>query len=108
MPVLTASEIAALPWSDATFHGCQWLADREAPTLVLHLTSCDQPHHVVSCDWACRLKIELNYDQNVGPLLAVDANFNSLDDNRWSVYVDLSPHGYIDFECNDLRLVPVA
>ena len=108
MPVLNASEIAALPWCDATFHGFHWKLDSETPTLILHLAPYDQPASVVACDWACHLTVELDYGRHVGELLTGDVTFNTLEHKRWAVHVDLPSQGYVKFECNDLRLVPAA
>ncbi|WP_404308748.1 hypothetical protein [Neorhodopirellula lusitana] len=108
MPDSTASEIAAMPWCDATFLGFHWQKDRETPTLILHLSSNQQPEFMLACVWACRLTVELDYGRSVGPLLTFDPKFTSLQGNRWSVHVDLPPQGYLKLECNDLRLVPVA
>ena len=108
MPVLTAAEIAALPWCDATFAGFYWQTDSETPTLILHLTPSNQSACMVACEWACHLEVKLDYGRHVGRLLTGNVAFKKLEDSRWSVHVDLPAQGYIRFEANELRLVPVA
>ena len=102
MPELTRSEVEALRWGDADFLGFYWAQEFADPTLVVRIKPANSETVELVCRWACKLEIDVDYRNHVGPLLAWDVEFRPLDRLRWSVVFDLASHGSIRYECDGL------
>ena len=102
MHELTEIEVAGLAWSDANYYGYRWVQAAPEPTLIVLIEPCNSPLVELVGIWATQLKVELNYNNSVGPLLTWEVEFKQTENTLWEVHIDLAHQGQLSFECNKL------
>ena len=101
---LTNDQVRELKWEDADFSGYYWDSHFSKPTLVILIKPADSSLQELVCNWATKLKLQIDYKNNVGSLLTWEVVFKSLPNSTWKVCFDFLGHGLIEFECNKLSI----
>jgi hypothetical protein len=101
---LPEAQVTNLKWGDANFFGYYWDSQFTEPTLIIRIAPANSPTQELVCNWATKLKLNLDYKDHVNPLLTWEVSFKSLPNQRWKVFFDFCDHGSIEFESNRLAI----
>lgn len=96
------TDIIALGWSDAVFNGFHWNGN-DSEIVILITPANFQGEGRLICEWVTNFKIELDYKDFAGGLIAWDATFTSITNTRSKIEITIPDHGQLSLECNSFR-----